>query len=81
MVNGANAVVGGQARMSDGILGREAPGRQMDRQTGRLADWPRRHRLQIAAALVFTLTCILGMAASSVVFHAVVDAAAIAQLR
>jgi len=64
--------------MSEGIAPRTAPADW----AGRLADWRRRHRLHIAAAAVFTVTCLLGMAASSIVFQAVIDAAVLdAQLR
>jgi hypothetical protein len=41
---------------------------------GRLADWRRRHRLHIAAAAVFTVTCLLGMAVSALVIQAMIDA-------
>jgi len=56
--------------MSEGIAPRAAPADW----AGRLADWRRRHRLHIAAAAVFTVTCLLGMAASLIVVQSVIDA-------
>lgn len=57
--------------MSEGIAPHAAPADW----AARLADWRRRHGLHIAAAAVFTVTCLLGMAASSVVIQAVIDSA------
>ena len=57
--------------MSEWIASRTA----LAEWAGRLADWRRRHRLHIAAAAVFTVACLLGMAASSFVIQAAIDAA------
>jgi hypothetical protein len=52
--------------MSEGISPRAQAGDWADRLDG----WRRRHGLHIAVAVVFMLSCMVGMAATSLAFHA-----------